>query len=133
MALSTDRNTPKKDSRLLSAPVAAGAKIYAGALVAASATGYAAPGSAVDTLTAIGRANEQVDNTDGADGDLHVEVEHDKEFWFFNSATDAVTQAEFGKDCYIEDDETVCKTAAGKSVAGRVTGLENGGVWVYIP
>lgn len=52
MPLSTDRNTPERDGRLVTHPMAAGKKIYAGALVVLNATGYAEPGSTATTLTA---------------------------------------------------------------------------------
>ncbi|MGE4296943.1 MAG: hypothetical protein AB7E47_02845 [Desulfovibrionaceae bacterium] len=132
MALSKDRNTPYKDAEIISAPVAADAKIYAGALVVANATGYAEPGSTATTLTYLGRAEEQVDNTDGADGAKSVLVRRGKAFKFLNSGTDAVTQASLGKACYIVDDQTVAATSgtSTRSQAGIVLGVESDGVWV---
>lgn len=132
MALAADRNTPMKDGELIAVPVAANAKIYAGALTVANATGYAAPGSTATTLTYLGRAEEAVDNTGGADGAKTVQVRRKKAFKFKNSGADAVTQAELGKACYIVDDETVAKTngTGTRSAAGIVVGVEAGGVWV---
>lgn len=131
--LAADRNTLTKDGKLIPVPVAAGAKIYAGALVVANATGYAAPGSTATTLTYLGRAEEYVDNTGGADGAVTVRVRRGCAFYWKNSAGDAVTQASLGKPCYIVDDETVSKTNAGgntQSAAGTVIGVDAGGVWV---
>jgi len=128
-----DRNTPMKDGELIAVPVAADAVIGAGKIVAADATGYATPGATATTLTYLGRAEEAVDNTGGADGDKTVLVRRKKAFKFANSATDAVTQASLGKVCYIEDDETVSGTNAGgntQSAAGIVIGVESDGVWV---
>lgn len=132
MALAADRNTPMKDGELIAVPVAANAKIYAGALTVANATGYAAPGSTATTLTYLGRAEESVDNTGGADGAKTVQVRRKKAFKFKNSGADAVTQAELGKACYIVDDETVAKTngTGTRSAAGIVVGIEADGVWV---
>lgn len=133
MALTADRNTPMKDGELIAVPVAAAKKIFAGALVAANATGFATPGAAATTLTYLGRAEESVDNTGGADGAKSVMVRRGKAFKFKNAAGDAVTQAELGKICYITDDETVSKTNAGgntQSAAGKVVGVESDGVWV---
>lgn len=133
MALTADRNTPSKDGELISVPVATNKKIFAGALVAANATGFATPGAAATTLTYLGRAEESVDNTGGADGAKSVLVRRGKAFKFKNSGGDAVTQAELGKTCYIVDDETVSKTNAGgntQSAAGKVLGVESDGVWV---
>jgi hypothetical protein len=135
MALIADRNTPRKDGKLIVVPVAAAAVIYAGALVVANATGYAAPGSTATTLTALGRAEEAVDNTSGADGAKSINVRRGEAFRFKNAAGDAVTQASLGKVCYITDDETVSGTNAGgntQSVAGIVLDVASDGVLVFI-
>jgi hypothetical protein len=133
MALAKDRNTPHKDAELVVLPIAANVKVFAGALVAASATGYVTPGATATTLTYLGRAEEFVDNTGGAAGAKTVRVRRGKAFKWKNSAGDAVTQAELGKTCYIEDDETVSKTNAGgntQSAAGKVVQVDADGVWV---
>lgn len=132
MALTTDRNTPKQDAKVIVPPVAAGANIKAGALIVANATGFAAPGSAALNLTYLGRANEAVDNSAGIDGAKTVRVERKQAFQFANSGTDAVTQASFGKLCYIEDDQTVSATdgTGTRSAAGTVVGIDSDGVWV---
>lgn len=131
-ALSADRNTPMKDGELIPVPIAANVKIFAGSLVVANASGYAAPGSTATTLTYLGRAEEQVDNTGGADAAKTVRVRRKKAFKFANLATDLVTQAELGKTCYIVDDQTVAKTNGTntRSAAGKVLGVEADGVWV---
>lgn len=132
MALTADRNTPKSDAELIEVPVAAGAKIYAGSIVVANASGYAAPGSTATGLTYLGRAEEQVDNSAGANGAKTVLVARKQAFRFANSGTDAVTQASLGKACYIEDDETVAATngTGTRSAAGIVVGIDSDGVWV---
>jgi hypothetical protein len=133
MALTQDRNTPHRDGELISVPVAANAKIFAGGIVAANATGYATKGATAATLTYLGRAEEFVDNTGGADGAKTIMVRRGKAFKWKNSAGDAVTQAELGKTCYIVDDETVSKSNAGgntQSAAGKVVGIDADGVWV---
>lgn len=132
MSLSADRNTPYSDGFRVAVPVAAGALIYAGALVAANATGFATPGATAATLTYLGRADERVDNTAGADGAKSVMVRRKKAFKWANSGADAVTQASMGKPCYIVDDQTVAKTDGGgtRSAAGKVIGLDADGVWV---
>ena len=132
MALSADRNTPMKDGELVNVPVATTVKIYAGALVALNASGYATPGAVATTLTYLGRAEEQVDNTGGADGAKTVNVRRKKAFKWKNHGADAIVQADLGKTCYIFDDETVAKTdgTATRSAAGKVVGLDSDGVWV---
>lgn len=131
MALTADRNTNMKDGELVSVPVKTNVKIYAGALVVASA-GYAAPGSAALGLVYLGRAEEYVDNTGGADGAKSLLVRRGKAFKFGNKADDLVTEAERGALCFIVDDETVAKTDAGctRSPAGIVVGVDADGVWI---
>ena len=133
-ALTQDRNTPMKDGEEIPVPVGAAKKIFAGSLVVAAATGYAEPGSTATTLTALGRAEDNVDNSAGAAGAKTVRVRRGKAFKFANLAADLVTQAELGKTCYIVDDQTVAKTNGGttRSAAGKVLGVEADGVWVYI-
>lgn len=130
--LTQDRNTLMREKNLLSVPVAANAVIYAGALVAANATGFATKGAEAATLTYLGRAEEAIDNTGGADAEKHIIVRRNAAFFFKNSGSDPVTQASLGKVCYIEDDETVSATdnTGARSAAGIVTGIESGGVWV---
>lgn len=132
MPLPADRNTFMKDVGSIPVPVAANALIRAGALVVANAAGYAAPGAVATTLTYLGRAEEAVDNTGGADGAKTVIVRRHKAFKWKNSGADAVTQAELGKTCYIVDDETVAKTNGGntRSAAGKVVQIEADGIWV---
>lgn len=132
MPLSKDRNTQMKDGELISVPVATDVVIFAGALVAANATGFATPGAVATTLTALGRAEEYVDNTDGADGAKTVLVRRKKAFKFANHGADLVVQADLGKTCYIVDDQTVAKTngSSARSAAGKVLGVESDGVWV---
>lgn len=131
-ALAADRNTPLKNGDLIAVPVAAAAKIFAGALVAASATGFATPGATATTLTYLGRAEEMADNTAGANGAISVHVQRKKAFKWANLGADLVVQADLGKNCYIVDDQTVAKTNGGstRSVAGKVLGVESDGVWV---
>lgn len=131
-ALVADRNTPYKDGETIPVPVAASAVIFAGALVVANATGFAAPGSVATTLTYLGRAESSVNNTGGADAAKTVVVRRKKAFKWANHAADLVTQADLGKVCYILDDQTVAKTSAGstRSIAGKVLQVEADGVWV---
>lgn len=134
MALSAGRNTPTRDGKLLSVPVAASTVCYEGGIAVSNATGYAEPGTTATGKTALGRFNQRVDNSAGADGALNVEIERGS-FKFANSATDAVTQAELGKTIYIEDDQTVAKTdgTGTRSAAGKCLGIDtDGGVWVEI-
>lgn len=129
-ALNKDRDTPRRDGRILPYPVGAGKKIHAGALVVLAA-GYAEGGKVALQLKAVGRANESVDNTGGAAGAKTVLVERGV-FLVANDAT--ITQADVGNACYIVDDQTVAKAdgAGTRSPAGTIRGVEAGGVWVEI-
>lgn len=134
MALTKDRNTPRRDGKQLNDPVAANVKIYAGSLVCLDASGNAVPGSTSATLKARGLAQEQVDNTGGAAGALRIETRRGT-FQFANSAAaDQIARADIGAQCYIVDDQTVAKTSATntRSVAGVIRDVDSDGVWVEI-
>lgn len=133
MALTVDRNTPEREGSLVHHPVAAAKKIFAGSLVVLNATGYAEPGSIATTLTAVGRAEAQVDNSAGANAAKTIEVRRGI-FRFANAPGDAVTRTEIGKSCYVVDDYSVAKTdgTSTRSVAGKVIDVDSDGVWVEI-
>jgi hypothetical protein len=130
--LAVDRNTPFKEAEVIVVPVAAAKKIFAGSLVAADATGFATPGATATTLTYLGRADQFVDNSAGANAAVTVQVRRGKQFKFANLGADPVTQASLGKVCYIVDDQTVAATngTATRSAAGLVMGVDADGVWV---
>ena len=130
MSLSADRNTPERQGDILVIPVAAGVKIYAGSLVMVDG-GYAKPGAPSTTAVVAGRAEEFADNTGGAAGAISVKVKRGC-FFFNNSATDPITQADLLKDCYVEDDATVAKTDGTGTLikAGQIIAVEPNGVWV---
>jgi hypothetical protein len=131
-ALTKDRSTPRRDGDTINVPVAASASIFAGALVAVNATGYATPGATATTLRGIGRAEAAADNSAGADGAISVDVRTGA-FRFGNSAAaDEITRAQIGANCYIVDDQTVAKTdgTGTRSVAGTVFDVDSDGVWV---
>jgi len=131
-ALTADRNIVRRTGQQLNLPVGAGAKIYAGALVAINATGYAVRGATSTTLKGVGVAQEQVDNTSGADGSQLIEVDRGNAYRFVNLAGDALTLADIGATAYIVDDQTVAKTNGGgtRSAAGKVIDVDPQGVWL---
>jgi len=133
-ALTEDRNTPEITGVIRDLAVAAGAVIHAGALVCISATGFATPGAVATTLTAVGRAEEAVDNTGGIDGAVTARIKRGV-FRFANSAAgDLIAALDIGASCYIVDDQTVAKTdgVATRSVAGKVINVDAQGVWVEV-
>lgn len=127
-----DRNTHMMDGELIAVPAAADAVIGAGEIVAASATGYGVAGATAATLTYLGRAEEAVNNTGGANGAVKVLVRRKKAFKYANSSADPVTQASLGKPCYIVDASTVAATHGSntRSAAGTVLGIDADGVWI---
>lgn len=130
--LTKDRNTPFKDAAALPVPVAAGVLIHAGAMVVANASGYGAPGSTAANLVYLGRAEDAVDNTAGADGSAVVVVRRKLAFKWKNSPADPITPADLGKTAWIVDDETVAKTNGGgaRSACGKIVQIEPDGIWV---
>lgn len=134
MSLAQDRNTPELGAGGRSeAPVKAGAKLYAGALVVLDA-GFAKASVAAAALIAAGIARKQIDNTAGADGDEVVPLAQGV-FRFGNSAgADEITQADLNQPAWVVDDETVAKTSAGgaRSFAGRIVAVDEQGVWVEV-
>ncbi len=133
-ALTKDRNTAVRDGKDFVFDVASGETIYAGGIVVLSATGYAEAGATATGKIVVGRCEEKVDNSSGADGDLTVKVRRGL-FRFANSAGgDEITAAEIGDACYIVDDQTVAKTNGGstRSPAGFIEDVDSDGVWVLL-
>lgn len=128
-ALTKDRNTTIREGERFSYGVAASTKIYAGSLVCVTATGYAVPGSVSATLKAVGRAEERVDNSAGADGAKTINVLRGT-FKFANAGD--VTIAHLQTNVYINDDQTVSSVSTGKSVAGLCVAVDSDGVWIKI-
>lgn len=151
-ALSAAKKIIKVDGPefLRKVPVDAAKVIYHGQMIAKT-SGYAA-GATTGADKVIGVANlrwddqnaqgqaatfglttgNSVDNSTGNAGDRHILVEVGA-FKFANKAGDLVDETMIGDDCYVEDDATVRKTAAGTIVAGTVIGLDDdNGVFVRI-
>lgn len=132
-ALAADRTTPKRMANRLSLPVATNAVIYAGALVCINSSGFATPGATATTLKVAGVAQQQVNNTGGANGAVRIEVDRSGAHLFANSsAGDLIALTDLGAACYIVDDQTVAKTngSSSRSLAGTVVDVDASGVWV---
>jgi len=128
-ALTKDRNTASRVNLLYVFGMAAATKIYAGSIVCVDATGFATPGIVSTALTAVGRAEEQVDNSAGADADVTVQVS--KGVFLFANAGD-ITIAHIGALAYINDDQTVSSVSTSKTTAGTIKQVDSDGVWVEI-
>jgi hypothetical protein len=140
MGLIASRDTQERAGQVIDFPVAAATKLYVGALVALSSTGYLVPASDTAGLKVQGRCEgtpppgitgQDVDNSAGANGDLTANVKRGV-FKYDNSTGDAVTADMAGKSCYVEDDHTVNKSGGTNKIrAGRVVGIDSdGGVWI---
>lgn len=99
------KNVSRQEGKILSYPVEESTTIYEGALVAVNAAGYAVNASDTSGERVVGVANETVDNSSGADGDLSIEV------WTEGvidlAAGFSATQANVGDKVYASDNQTV--------------------------
>lgn len=133
-ALTTDRDTQRRNGDQGVFPVAAATKIFAGAIVCAqTGAAFVTKGATATTLRGLGVAEELADNTSGSAGAINVKVRRDGWFRFANSsAGDLITLADVGADCYVVDDATVAKTSGGstRSIAGKVRDVDAIGVWI---
>lgn len=110
-ALTADRKMISRyTARSFRGDVAAATTIYAGAMVAKNASGYIVPAADTAGLVVVGVAQEQVDNADGDDGDLTVEILTGV-FQMVN-AGGAIVQAGKHATCYVADDQSVSTAAA---------------------
>lgn len=134
VALTKDRNTPRSSGDIRQGPVAAAVTIFAGSIVMRNAAGYVLPGATATGSVAIGRAEERVDNSSGANGDKTVTYRPGIYRFANSAAADEITIAEVGDKCFIVDDQTVAKTdgTATRSPAGIVDAVDANGVWVRI-
>lgn len=132
VALTKDRNTPARSGDISQPGVDGGSEIFAGSLVAINAAGFAVPMATAATLIGMGRAEEHVDNTAGADGDVTVKVGRGIYRFANSAAADAITLADIGDNCFGVDDQTVAKTdgTGTRSVAGKIHDVDAAGVWV---
>lgn len=132
-ALAAARNTPERAGDVFGIPVKASTACYQGGLAVID-TGYAAPGRTATGLVAVGRFEEDADNSAGAAGAIKARIKRGV-FKFANSgSSDAIAQADVGADCYIVDDQTVAKTSgtSTRSRAGIIIAVDSDGVWVQL-
>lgn len=131
-ALTSDRNTLRREGNQMEPPVAAATRIWAGAMVAINASGYAVPGATSTTLKAAGVAEQRADNSAGAAGDIRVKVRKGTFRFANSSAGDAIALTDIGATVFMVDDQTVAKTNGTntRSAAGTVVDVDADGVWV---
>jgi hypothetical protein len=132
-AATSERDTKRRTKTRFTDPVAAGVKIFQGTIVVLDNAGNARPGRVSTTDVVRGLAIDTVDNSAGAAGAKNVDT-HNDVFRLDNLAGDPVTRADIGKDCFVEDDQTVRRTSNANTriVAGKVNDVDTAGVWVEI-
>lgn len=135
----TPINTEYRDGISIPVPLKANAVTLQGtfALVDATGFGISSSTSVAGTQKCLGVWDGSVDNTGGADGDVHGIVHRNKAFLFKNLSTDAVTQADIGATVYVADNQTIAKThnTNARPAAGKFLGFDieyTDHVWVEI-
>jgi hypothetical protein len=122
-----DRNTERRAGVDFSQPVAAGARIFTGAVVVLNAEGFAEPATAAEGFKLPSIALAGVDNSAGGDGAVRVEVA--RGVFGLDHGAD-ITRAHIGQIVYLPDDHSVTAEAGGHSPAGRLVDLALGQAWV---
>jgi hypothetical protein len=132
-ALTTPRNTPERAGEVFDFPIKAAVHGYKGGIAVLNA-GYAAPATTATGLVAVGRFEQDADNTSGANGAFLARVRRGIFKYANSTAADAIAQANVGTDCYLVDDQTVALTNGTntRSRAGEIFAVEADGVWVQI-
>lgn len=131
-ATTQGRATLRRDGRQISVPVAATTKIPVGVMVAINTSGLAVNAAATSTLVTIGVAEEDADNSAGADSAILAKVRRSI-YKFGNSpSADQITLANINSNCYVVDNQTVAKTnnSGARPVAGVIRDVDTDGVWV---
>jgi len=108
-ALAADRKTIREDGDFVEYPVAASTQIYLGSLVCMNASGYLVPAADTAGLLFAGVAEQNVDNSAGANGAENCKVNQRGKFQFATGSTLLITG--MGTSLYIEDDQTVSLAA----------------------
>lgn len=118
-----------RHSRTLQVPVKGTTTIRAGELVfRITATGYCIPLDVAAARTCLGIAEEDADNSAGADGAINVKVRQG-DFLVKNAATNSVAAINIGATCYGETAESstvegaVGTDATNKSPVGTILGI----------
>lgn len=116
MTLSANRDVDHYiDQELRSFQVAASVHVYKGALVGLTASGFARPLSAGDAFAGV--AYEEMDNTNGADGDVSVRVYTVGDF---GQALAGAAVSDIGRPVFASADDTLTFVGTGNSYVGIV-------------
>ncbi len=124
-----EKNAPRTrvgEGRRFVSPLAAGVRIFSGAMVALNAAGLAIPAAPAATRMR-GVALHEADNTDGAASATSVETDRGP---FLVANDGSIDRTHIGGDVFVVDDNTV--GAAGTLVAGKCLDVAPDGVTVEI-
>lgn len=121
-ALLRSRDARKRGGEFQTDLLKAAEIVFHGAAICLDSNGEAVNATATTGLLSRGVARDSVDNT--LDG-LSIDTDEGT-FEFFNKSGDELSQDEVGDVCYWQDNQTVCKTSTGKSVAGVVKSVDAG-------
>ena len=113
-ALTKNRNTFRLEGDIRSDPVAAGIRIFAGAIICLDASGNAVPGKTAIGLNPRGVCEARINNIDGEAGEVSVKSRVGT-FRFLNHSSDLVGRGHIGRLAYIVDDQTVAASDGGST------------------
>jgi hypothetical protein len=129
MALADSVNVEEKDGVLIDSPVAVDV-IYRGAMVMYDAAGFLAPAATGAGNVFGGIAEEEVDNSGGAAGD--VRCKHKVEGSYLLTGA-GFAQTDVGSMVYASDDETVTLTSTANPMVGQIVDyISATQVWVKL-
>lgn len=129
MAASRDLEIPARSGDRFGYPVKTGVRIFRKSIVALLATGMAVPAGTANAVSIVGLAEGNVDNRDGADGDLNVEALRGCFGFIF-----AADEVDIGRPVYAVDDQTLSfDGSGGRLMVGTVAGIGDGRTWIDIP
>lgn len=132
-ALTSDRNTEYSLGDLLSIPVAADTRIFAGSLVCSDANGHAVPAADTAGLVFEGVATAQADNLNGVASDVSIVVRRRGRYRLDSASS--LNQSAISALVYAADDHSVAAAddVTNDVLVGVVDKVEGAGeCWVSI-
>lgn len=105
--------------------LAAGQHAYKGSLIGVTlGAGTCVVATATTGIFLVGTATSEVDATSAAKP-VEIDTLYEMKLeWLANHSAGAVAATDVGYLCYIQDDQTVTMTSTGRTVAGRVWGVD---------
>lgn len=128
----TERDTNYRTGDYIERGVKADAVLEAGKMGGIDVDGFAVEVTDATTVSCVvGRIDETVDNTGGADNALKARIRRDVAFQWDNDGTGDGMLSLPGVVAYAKDDETVsASTGTAALKAGHVLDVDADGVWV---